>query len=107
MCVHHDAAKHECDHLHAVKKTWIHTHAHLKICLAIRAPRFVVDHTIEDAPVCDAASWVTTAIVSELSAHASANVVELFVQTLVVLKTPPILDLGLVTGLHDSLRPCG
>ncbi|GFV07447.1 hypothetical protein TNCV_1738021 [Trichonephila clavipes] len=32
--------------------------------LAIRVPRFVVDHTIEDVPVCDAASRVDAAMVS-------------------------------------------
>ncbi|GFW91961.1 hypothetical protein TNCV_2152411 [Trichonephila clavipes] len=69
--------------------------------------RFVVDHTIEDAPVYDAASRVAAAMASELRVHAAANVVELFVQTLVVLQTTPILDSRLVTGLHDPLRPYG
>ncbi|GFW54974.1 hypothetical protein TNCV_2785891 [Trichonephila clavipes] len=45
---------------------------------------FVVNHIIEDAPVCDASSRVSAAMVSELRDHAAANVVELFVQTLVV-----------------------
>ncbi|GFT32893.1 hypothetical protein TNCV_5039261 [Trichonephila clavipes] len=72
-----------------------------------RAPRFIVDHSIEDASSCDAASRVAAATVSELRAHVAANVVELFVLTLVVVKTIPILDLGLVTRLHDSLKPCG
>ncbi|GFX82753.1 hypothetical protein TNCV_1194281 [Trichonephila clavipes] len=47
MCVHHIAAKHGCDHLDAVNRTCIH----LKKCLAIRASRFVIHHTIEDASV--------------------------------------------------------
>ncbi|GFT46991.1 DDE_Tnp_IS1595 domain-containing protein [Trichonephila clavipes] len=64
---------------------------------------FVVDHTIEDAPDCDAASREAAAMVSELRVHAAASVVELFVQTLVVLQTTPILDSGLVTWLHDLL----
>ncbi|GFU30635.1 hypothetical protein TNCV_3438031 [Trichonephila clavipes] len=51
MCVHHDAAKHGCDYLGAVNRTWIH----LKNHLAIRGSKFVVDHTIEDAPVRHAA----------------------------------------------------
>ncbi|GFW31400.1 hypothetical protein TNCV_3416561 [Trichonephila clavipes] len=24
MCTHHDTAKHKCDHLDAIKRTWIH-----------------------------------------------------------------------------------
>ncbi|GFX46131.1 hypothetical protein TNCV_2094471 [Trichonephila clavipes] len=54
------------------------------------AEMFVVDHIIEDASVRDAASKVATAMVSELRVHAAENVVELFVQTLVVLQTTPI-----------------
>ncbi|GFU78248.1 hypothetical protein TNCV_5008291 [Trichonephila clavipes] len=68
---------------------------------------FVADRTIEDAPACDAASRVAAAMFSELRVHAAANIIELFVQTLVVLKIIPILDTGLVTGLHDPLRQCG
>ncbi|GFU91279.1 hypothetical protein TNCV_4717931 [Trichonephila clavipes] len=34
MCVHHDVAKHGCDHLDAVNRTWIHLK---KRRLAIRA----------------------------------------------------------------------
>ncbi|GFU50631.1 hypothetical protein TNCV_235931, partial [Trichonephila clavipes] len=75
--------------------------------------RFVVDHAIEDTSVCDAASIVVAAIVSKLRVHAAANVIELFVQILVVLQLTPILDLGLMTlgpnsdlG-HDPLKPCG
>ncbi|GFX13575.1 putative DD41D transposase [Trichonephila clavipes] len=67
---------------------------------------FVVDHTIEDSPVCDAAPRVAEVMVSELRVHATANVVEPFVQTL-VLQTTPILDPELVTWLHDPLRSCG
>ncbi|GFX27044.1 hypothetical protein TNCV_439501 [Trichonephila clavipes] len=53
MCIHHDTAKHGCDHLEAIHRTWIHLkESHL----TIRALRFVVDHTIEEASVCDAAS---------------------------------------------------
>ncbi|GFV61503.1 hypothetical protein TNCV_3892931 [Trichonephila clavipes] len=69
--------------------------------------RFVVDSTTEDAPVCVAASRVAAAMVSELRVHAAENVVELFVETLAVLQTTPILDSRLVKGLHDHLRPCG
>ncbi|GFW20688.1 hypothetical protein TNCV_1049111 [Trichonephila clavipes] len=102
--VQYDTAKHGCDHLDAVSRTWIY----LKKCrLAIRAPRLVADQTIEDTPVCDAVPREPAAMVSELRVHATANVVELFVQTLVVLQTTPILDSELVTWLHDPLRPCG
>ncbi|GFW11644.1 hypothetical protein TNCV_42791 [Trichonephila clavipes] len=51
-------------------------------------------------------SRVSAAMFSELRDVAAANVIELFVQTL-VLQTTPILDRGFVTWLHDSLRPCG
>ncbi|GFV29027.1 hypothetical protein TNCV_1378781 [Trichonephila clavipes] len=101
MGVHHDASKHGCDHLGAVNRTWIHLK---KPRLARRVPRFVVDHTIKDTPVWDAASRVAATIVSKLGVHTSANVVELFAQTLVVLQTTPIFDSGLVTLLHDPLR---
>ncbi|GFX65952.1 hypothetical protein TNCV_13731 [Trichonephila clavipes] len=88
MCVHHDAVN------DAASRTWIHQK---KLRLAIRAPRFVVVHTIEDVSVCDAASRITAVMISELRVHASGNVVELFMQTLVVLQTTKILDSGLVT----------
>ncbi|GFX01621.1 hypothetical protein TNCV_3971211 [Trichonephila clavipes] len=97
MCVYHNATKHGCDHLDAVNRAWIHLR---KLRLAIRVPRFIVDHTIEDAPVCDAASRVAAVMVSELRAHAGANVIELYVQTLVVLQMTPILDSELVTWVH-------
>ncbi|GFX89290.1 hypothetical protein TNCV_1339891 [Trichonephila clavipes] len=70
MCVHRDTAKNGCDHLDAVGKTWIDLE---KCHLTIRAPRFVVDHTIEDAPVCDATSRVAAAMISELRVNAAAN----------------------------------
>ncbi|GFV56812.1 hypothetical protein TNCV_3995111 [Trichonephila clavipes] len=44
-------------------------------------------------------------MVSELRVHAATNVVELFVQTLLALQATPVLDSGLVTWLHDPLRP--
>ncbi|GFW89873.1 hypothetical protein TNCV_2425301 [Trichonephila clavipes] len=69
-------------------------------------PMFVVDPTNEDAPAGDAASRVAAALVSELRVHAATNVVELYVQTLFVLRTTPLLDSGLLTGMHDHLRLC-
>ncbi|GFW77302.1 hypothetical protein TNCV_924181 [Trichonephila clavipes] len=56
--------------------------------------RFVVDHITEDVPVCDAVSRVATAMVSELKVHAAANIVELYMQTLVV-----------IVGLNDTETP--
>ncbi|GFU38505.1 hypothetical protein TNCV_2434481 [Trichonephila clavipes] len=66
--------------------------------------RFAIDHIIEDAPVWDVVSRVATAVVSDLRVYAAANVVELIVQTLVVLQTTPILDSGLVLWLHDPYQ---
>ncbi|GFS71274.1 hypothetical protein TNCV_5050241 [Trichonephila clavipes] len=103
MCVHHDAAKHVCDHLDAVNITWINLK---KCCLAVCAPRFVVDHTIEDAPKCDAAPRVSAAMVSQLRVHTAVHVIELFVLTLVVLQMTQILDSELVTWQHYPLKPC-
>ncbi|GFW13754.1 hypothetical protein TNCV_2105781 [Trichonephila clavipes] len=68
---------------------------------------FVVDHTIENAPICDAASRVAAAMVSELRNHVAASVVELFKQTLVALQTTPIFESGPVKLLHDQIRLCG
>ncbi|GFU62150.1 hypothetical protein TNCV_2473851 [Trichonephila clavipes] len=85
MCVHHEAAKHECDHLDAVNRTRIHLKK--MTSYSIRAPRFVVDHTTEDVPVCDAAFRVAADMVSKLNVYGAANIIELFVQTLVVLQT--------------------
>ncbi|GFT77041.1 hypothetical protein TNCV_1099261 [Trichonephila clavipes] len=93
------ATEYGCDYLDTVNITWIN--------LAICAPRFIVGYTIEDAPVCDAASSVDATMVSELRVHTIANVVELFMQTFVVLQTTPIPDSVLVMWLHDPLRPCG
>ncbi|GFV77606.1 hypothetical protein TNCV_616261 [Trichonephila clavipes] len=87
-----------------IRKTWIHLK---KWRLAIRASRFVVDYTIEDALVCDEASGVATTMVSELRVHTVANVGELVMQTFVVLQTTRILESVHVTSLHDQLRQCG
>ncbi|GFT12526.1 hypothetical protein TNCV_5093311 [Trichonephila clavipes] len=76
MCVHHVTSKQRRDHLGPVNRTWIHLK---KSRLAIRVPRFVVDDTIKDAPVCGAASRVAAAMVSKMRVQAATNVVELFV----------------------------
>ncbi|GFY03988.1 hypothetical protein TNCV_1197671 [Trichonephila clavipes] len=57
---------------------------------AIHAPKFVIDSTCV-YPVCDKESRVDTAMVSKLRNNAAANVVEMFVRTLVVLQTTPVL----------------
>ncbi|GFU57715.1 hypothetical protein TNCV_3638671 [Trichonephila clavipes] len=95
MCVHHNGAKHGCNHLDAVSRMQIGLQAEWH--LIIHAPRFVVNYTIKDALVCGAASMVPSAIVSELRVYTVANIVELFVQTFVVLQTTPILGSVLVT----------
>ncbi|GFW80035.1 uncharacterized protein TNCV_984441 [Trichonephila clavipes] len=92
VCIHHYDAKHRCDHLYAVNRTWIHLK---KWCLTIHIPRIVVDHTIEDTYVWDTASRV-----------AAAMVIELFVQTFFVLQATPILIFEHMTMQHDPLRPC-
>ncbi|GFT00638.1 hypothetical protein TNCV_141831 [Trichonephila clavipes] len=66
-----------------------------------------MDNTIEDAFVCDAVSRVSAAMISDLRVNTAAKGVKLFVQTLVVLQTTPVLDSGLVKWLHDPLRPSG
>ena len=103
VCVLHDAAKHECGHHDPVYRTWIRRKRRRE---AIPASRFVVHDTIGGAPVCDTASRVVDTIVAVLTVHAAANVVELFVQTQVVLQTIAFLDSGFVTSLYDSVRPC-
>ncbi|GFX55310.1 hypothetical protein TNCV_3968641 [Trichonephila clavipes] len=55
---------------------------------------FVVDRTIEDAPISDAESRLASAIVSELRVHAAENIVELFVQNLLSCKLPQFLTQG-------------
>ncbi|GFW61084.1 hypothetical protein TNCV_4872941 [Trichonephila clavipes] len=57
----------------------------------------VVDHTIKDAPVRDSTSRVALAMASKLRVNATANVVEMFMQTLVALQTTPMLNSGFVT----------
>ncbi|GFT28039.1 hypothetical protein TNCV_644301 [Trichonephila clavipes] len=69
MCAHHDATKHECDHLNARQ---------------------------------DVAAFM----VSKLRINAAVKVVELFVQTFVVLQVTLILDSVIVTWLHDPLNAC-
>ena len=88
------ATKHEYDHYNTVNR--------IEICLkkwhyVILSPRFVVEHTTESALVCDLESdfslWFLKTMIPEQTTWATANVVELFLQKLVVLQTiPHILD---------------
>ncbi|GFW79693.1 hypothetical protein TNCV_4361191 [Trichonephila clavipes] len=80
MWVHHDVVKHGRDHIDAVNRTCIHLK---KGRLVIRVPRLVIDHTIEDAPLCGVMSSCSHGLRAESPYH--ANVVKLSVQTLVVL----------------------
>lgn len=73
----------------------------------MHASRFVVDRTFAGACVCDVASRVAEGMVTELTDHDAADVVELFEQTLVVLQRTPFLDSGLVTWLYDPLVHAG
>ena len=102
-CVHNDTSKHECNHHDAVNiiDLRLRTRRH-----AIPASRFVLEYTIEGAPVCDVASKGTKAVVSELTVHAVANVMELPVNTFVLQKTS-FPESELVTGLLDPLKSCG
>ena len=65
-----------------------------------------MEHTIEGAPIYDIASRVAEGMVVELTVRAAASVVELFVQTLVVLQMTPFPDSGLMTWQYDPLKPC-
>ncbi|PRD24681.1 UNVERIFIED_CONTAM: Centrosomal protein [Trichonephila clavipes] len=68
--------------------------------------RFIVDCTIKDAPVCDAASRVAATRVCEMKVHAATDIFKMFVQTLVVLQMTPVLDLGLMRWMHNPSKSC-
>ena len=53
---------------------------------------FHFEHAIEGASDCDVVSRVAKNIVSKLTVHASAKVIDLFVQTHIVLETSTFLD---------------
>ena len=78
-CVLHDAAKHGDEHHDAVKRIGIllKTQGH-----AIISSKCVVEHSIEG---CDASSRIDKAMVANLRIHAAANIIKLFVETLVLL----------------------
>ncbi|GFQ95439.1 hypothetical protein TNCT_713411 [Trichonephila clavata] len=63
---------------------------------ATAAYRFVVDHTNEDAVICNVASKVAGITVPEMIANVGANNAELFERTLVVLQRRPFLNSSLL-----------
>ena len=69
--------------------------------------RLVIEHTTNGLPVCYVALRVAKAIISEVTAHAAANVFDLLVKTLVVSKKSLFLDSRLMTSLYDPLKPYG
>ena len=80
MCVLHNAAKYGCDHQGAIIRIKIRLKGRLH---PVSSSRFVVEHTNEGAPGCDASLRVAVSIVVEIKVHAAGNV-ELFVQTFVL-----------------------
>ena len=71
----------------------------------IPAFKFVVKQTIHGAPVCGVKSTIGVTIVTNLLVHSVSYVIKLFVQTLVVYKTPSFLDTGLLSLLYCLLSP--
>lgn len=69
-----------CDNHYAVNRHGIRIKTRRHV---IHASRFAVDHTIDGTSVCDVSSKVAGAMFTELTGHAAANIVELFVQILV------------------------
>ena len=92
----HDADKLECDYYNAAKKIEIRLETRHHAILELK---IVVEHATKDALVSDVSSRVVETMVTELIVHAAANVVELFVKTLVDLKITPLLTSGLVRKL--------
>ena len=56
----------------------------------IPAFRFFIEHIIKGALVCDVATEVVKTMVTKLTVHAVANVVELFMQTIVDITKDPV-----------------
>ena len=76
-CFFYNAAKYARDHYYAVTRILIHQKIRLQI---FPAPMFIVEHYIKGILVYDVASSVAEPMVVELTAHAPANFVELFVR---------------------------
>ena len=75
-CNLHDDAKHGFDHHDVVNR--------IKIFHAIPTSKFVIYRNTADTSVCDVVSKLTKAMIAQQVVNAAANIVELFVQTLVV-----------------------
>ena len=65
----------------------------------IIASIFIVDYTSEGTLVCVAASRVVEVMVVELTVYSTANVIKLFVHTLVFLQTTLFFDSRFVMSL--------
>ena len=63
---------------------------------------FVIEHTTEDALVCDVTSRVAEAMVVELAVYAAGTIVYQFVQILVVCKRRSFMIQGFVTLLYEQ-----
>ena len=77
-----DDIKHGYDHHDPVDKITIYEKTQIYGILACMS---IVEKIIEDSPVCYVAQKVAEAMVTEMTVHATANVVELFVQRFLVL----------------------
>ena len=90
-CLLRDAAKHECDHHDAVNSS----EKRLKhdVTPFLRSSSSLIT-PLKAFFVCDVASKVTEAMIAKLTVHAVANVIELFVKTVVVLQMPHFLTQG-------------
>ena len=77
-----DEAKQECDHHDSINKSEFRqkTLRHTSL-----SSNFVVQLTTKGAPVFDVVSKVTESMITQLTIHVATNIIELFVQTLVVL----------------------
>ena len=90
-CILHDMAKHGYNHYYAVN--WIKLRLKVECYAIIPASRFAIKDTTEGAPACDVASGaIKTKTVIELTVYVAANIVELFMQTLLVFQMNLLLD---------------
>ena len=94
----HDGAKHRCNHHDGLNRIKIR----LKIRRhAIPTTKFVVDHAVESTPACNVTLRIFKGMEAEMRDHVVANIVELFVQILIILQKTRFLDSLLVTWLYD------
>ena len=80
-CALHDDVKHGCDQQDAFEKikNRLKTRHHI-----FHDSSFVVQHAIKSASVWDVVSKAAEAMVAEITVHTTVNVVDLFVQSLVL-----------------------